>query len=180
MLNNAVAVFAAPVPPVTNSYESIATATLSSAGTVSFTSIPSTFKHLQIRFKANNTTAANYKISLRFNSDSGSNYNWHWLAGDGSAASAGANDENTAMRLVKANYSTTNWTVGVIDLLDYANENKFKTGKALGGWDSNGGGTVELSSGLWRSTAAITQINIAPYAGNYEAGSTFALYGIKG
>ena len=179
MLNNIAALMGSPSGAVAGDYESIATYTLGSAGTVSFTSIPSTFSHVQIRFRANNTTAANYKVSLRFNSDSSSNYNWHWLAGDGSGATAGANDEYTAMRLVKANYSTTNWTVGIIDLLDYANENKYKTGRALGGWDANGSGTVELSSGLWRSTSAISQIDIAPYAGNYEAGSTFALYGIK-
>lgn len=165
---------------VAGDFESIATVTLSSTGTASFTSIPQTYKHLQIRYKANNDNAANYKIALRFNSDSGSNYNWHWLAGDGSAASAGANDENTAMRLNKLNYESTYWSIGIIDLLDYANTNKYKTGRGLGGWDSNGSGTLELTSGLWRNTAAITQIDIAPYAGVYKAGSTFALYGLKG
>ena len=180
MLNVISGILDAGVPPVTNSYESIATVTLSSAGTVAFTSIPSTYSHLQVRYMANNETAANYKVGFRFNSDTGSNYNWHYLYGDGSGAGAGANDEYTAARMGKANYSTTNWSVGIVDIFDYANTNKYKTLRSLSGWDANGSGTVELSSGLWKNGAAVTRIDIAPYSGNYVAGSTFALYGIKG
>ena len=163
-------------------YQAIMTATVDSGGTpsISFTSIPQTYKHLQIRYLANNTASANYKMSLRFNSDSGSNYNWHWLAGDGSAASAGANDEYTAMRLSKLNYGSTYWSSGIIDLLDYTNANKNTTGKSLGGWDSNGSGTIELASGLWKNTSTITSIDIVPYSGGILAGSQIALYGLKG
>jgi hypothetical protein len=180
LLNQIAAIHGTGVAAATNSYESIATATLSSDGTVSFTSIPSTFSHLQIRYRANNVSASNYRIAIRFNSDTGSNYNWHYLQGNGSSAQAGANDEYTAARMVEAYNGSTNWSVGVIDILDYTNTNKYTTLRSLGGWDANGSGTVGLSSGLWKNTAAVTRIDIVPYLGDYKSGSTFALYGIKG
>lgn len=160
-------------------YDALATVTLSSDATVTFSGIPQGYKHLQLRYMANNSASANYKISLRFNGDSGSNYNWHYLYGDGSGAGSGANDEYTAMRLGKANYQSTYWSHGIIDLLDYSNSTKYTTGRSFSGWDSNGSGTVELSSGLWKNTAAVTSIDIVPYSGNLLSGSKFALYGVK-
>ena len=54
MIGNAIAgLYAGGVPPVTTAYESIATTTLSSTqATITFSSIPSTYEHLQIRWIA--------------------------------------------------------------------------------------------------------------------------------
>ena len=72
-------------------------------------------------------------------------------------------------------------TAPIVDVLDYANTNKFKTIRNLEGFDVNGsGGLVALTSGLYRSTSAITSIKLTPNAGNYAQYSHFALYGIKG
>lgn len=161
-------------------YESIATVTLTSDGTASFPSIPSTYKHLRLMFIANNANTSFYKIALRFNSDTGSNYYWHYVYGDGSGTSGGVADETTAMRLTKLNYDNLFWSIGTIDIPDYADTNKFKTAIAFGGFDPNTTGNVEFASGLWRSKSAISQIDIAPYAGNYKSGSVFELYGLKG
>jgi hypothetical protein len=74
---------------VTTSYESIATVTVGSGGAanVEFTSIPATYTHLQVRgigrsLEANTGVDVQY---LRFNSDTGSNYAWHQLVGNGSS-----------------------------------------------------------------------------------------------
>jgi hypothetical protein len=67
----------------------------------------------------------------------------------------------------------------VIDILDYANTNKYKTARGLGGYDTNGGGEILFSSGNWRSTAAITSITLNTDATNWTTATTFALYGIK-
>ena len=69
---------------------------------------------------------------------------------------------------------------GVIDILDYANTNKYKTSRGLSGYDANGSGLLYLASGLWMNTAAITSIEITDALGNFATNSTFALYGIKG
>jgi len=147
-----------------NSYESIATTTVGSGGqaTVSFTSIPATYKHLQIRCISRGTIAATFtNVNLRFNSDSSSIYRTHWLDGNGTSAlgeDSGASPEIYFGVGVGANANANVFGASVCDILDYAG----------------------LISGLWRSTAAVTQIDITPNSGNFVQYSSFALYGIKG
>lgn len=167
-----------------NSYESIQTVTLASAtSTITFSSIPSTYTHLQIRGGLNGTAAGTYNnVNLRFNSDSGANYSTHTVYGDGSV---GANNETSGTRIYGAIFDTQASAadylgVAVIDILDYANTNKYKTTRALSGLDLNtGGGNIALGSGNWRDTVAITSITFSTVSGNFNVGSTLALYGIK-
>jgi hypothetical protein len=175
-------------PRVTNSYESIATVTVGSGGqsSIDFNSIPSTFKHLQIRAIGRLTVASagGSNMGVRFNSDTGSNYTYHILSGDGATASAGGGGNTNQIffaDLIIRDASTANVYSGfVIDTLDYADTNKFKTVRGLAGWDANGSGKIALSSGVWRSTSAITSITLVPESNNFKEYSSFALYGIKG
>jgi hypothetical protein len=172
----------------TTAYESIATTTVGGGGaaTVSFTSIPATYTHLQIRGISRSTaTGTGTEASLiTFNSDSGTNYSYHTLRGDGSSATATGSASTTFMVFwgsVRAGDTASVFGGSVVDILDYANTNKYKTLRALGGIDTNT--TVDyivLSSGNWRSTSAVTGITIACGAGNFAQYSQFALYGIKG
>jgi hypothetical protein len=75
---------------------------------------------------------------------------------------------------------TNMFGAGVIDILDYADTNKYKTCRLLGGQDLNGGGRVYSMSSNWQKTAAITQIDLSFETGNCMQYSSFALYGIKG
>jgi hypothetical protein len=167
-------------PRVTNSYESIATVTVGAGGqsSISFSSIPSTYKHLQIRFIANN--ASNSDVKAQFNGDAASNYARHYLYGDGATAAAGANAGDSAMSFGYVPNATANiFGAGVIDILDYANTNKYKTTRSLAGNDKNGSGLMVLYSSLWQSTSAITSVSMFPGAGNFNQYSSFALYGCK-
>jgi hypothetical protein len=163
-----------------NSYESIATVTVGSAvSSITFSSIPSTYTHLQIRFIAKVATGSgNY--FLQFNSDTASNYNSHLLYGSGSSAFALADSSWAGINLVSG--SSTQFSGGVVDILDYTNTNKNKTVRTLGGFDANGSGFVNFYSGLWRNTAAVTSITIRELinGSNLTQYSSFALYGIKG
>jgi hypothetical protein len=163
-----------------NSYESIATVSVGSGGqnVVSFTSIPSTYKHLQIRYICNTNIATN--PAMTFNSDSGSNYSWHYISGNG--ASAGASGAaNQSYLLCGVPPTSTYFQAAVIDILDYADTNKNKTTRWFMGNDQNGSGEVALFSGLWRSTSAINTISITPQSTRlFNQYSQFALYGIKG
>jgi hypothetical protein len=169
-------------------YESIQTVNVGAGGSssASFTSIPSTYKHLQIRGIARNTsagTASDY-ILLKFNSDTGANYAFHWLYGDGSAAggTGSVNRSNLPVGTCWQSSALANSFSAVIcDLLDYKDTNKFKTTRSLAGGDTNGGSYQEMNimSGLWRNTNAITQIDISSSTGNLAQYSTFALYGVK-
>lgn len=80
-------------------YASIATNTVGGAGaaSITFSSIPATYTHLQIRLTALTTVADN--ILVRYNSDTGANYAFHWLYGNGSSASAYASASATNMGL---------------------------------------------------------------------------------
>ncbi len=178
-------------------YESIATVTVGSGGTasVTFSSIPSTYKHLQIRFFGKADTSSNYAQNawLRFNGDTGTNYARHNLigySGGVSSASAGSDTSQTFM-LLAGGFSSGNWNsstggAGVIDILDYADTNKNKTVRALNGSESNDSSTlislVALSSGLWMSTAAVSSITILVANNTWliTENSKFALYGMKG
>jgi hypothetical protein len=165
-------------------FESIATITVGSGGVASatFSSLPATYTHLQIRYIARNEAAVD-DLQLNFNNDStGSNYAKHNLRGNGSAASA-VGQVSIVPELPTVPYLgiTANvYNATVIDILDYADTNKNTTLRALGGYDANGSGQIWLTSGLWKNTAAVSTIKIYPSSGDINEYSTFALYGIKG
>jgi hypothetical protein len=171
----------------TDGFFQIATTTLNvAASSITFSSIPQDYTHLQIRHIARNSGAnADLNIAARFNGDSGSNYSEHYLYGTGSAAASGGNASTNAIlfgRMTGANSTSGIFGVSVNDILDYSNTNKFKTHRCFCGHDQNGSGFLFMFSGNWRSTAAITSVTIYPgdFATTFTAGSSFALYGIKG
>jgi hypothetical protein len=169
------------------SYESIATAS-PSAGTsyIDFTSIPSTYTHLQIRAicRSNDGSAGNNNgIYARFNSDSGSNYSFHFLTGTNAGATGAAGLASQTEMFINAvnprGGDTANvYSANVIDILDYANTNKYKTVRALTGDALNASGVIRLFSGLWMSATAISSIRIT-MEGNFAANSQLALYGVN-
>ena len=170
-------------------FDSIQTVTVGGGGqaTISFTSIPATYTHLQIRFTARSAvSAANAACLVKFNSDATSNYTNHQIYGNG--ATAGSNNFGGSPRanmylgqISGATATAGIFGVGIIDILDYANTSKYKTARALNGQDSNGSGDIDFRSGAWMSTSAITRIDITEdSAANFAQYSSFALYGIKG
>lgn len=166
---------------IPSDFESIATVSgTGSSGTISFTSIPGTYAHLQVRIYAKNSSATS--LYSRLNSDTGSNYAWHRLASNGTTASAGGSSTQTRMAVFGFinDISTSQPYSAIIDILDYVNTNKYTTIRTLTGQDNNGSGEVALSSGLWQNTAAVTAIEIYAGGGNFGTESKFALYGIKG
>jgi hypothetical protein len=191
MLNNIAALLGGALPEV-GDYESIATTTVGAGGaaTVTFSSIAGTYSHLQLRHSCitNRGTYAIEDLKINFNGDTAANYSYHLLRGNGSAAAAGAAANASFIYLdVASGTSVSNFFgVGVTDILDYSNTNKYKTTRSLTGIDTNGSvagefGRVELQSGSWRNTiSAVTSIVIAPLNGTqFNQYSSFALYGIK-
>jgi hypothetical protein len=178
-------------PFIPTDFESIATLTASGGETsLTFSSIPSTYKHLQLRILAkdttNNTDDAGY--SLRFNGISTTVYDFHRLKSDGSTASANGTVNQSSMSftygaVASGAAAASMFGVGIIDIHDYTDTSKNKTVRALVGSNINSTGTstgIALNSGLWRSTAAISSITFLPNLTAFAAGSTFSLYGIKG
>jgi hypothetical protein len=165
---------------VTGSYESIATITPSGVSTFSFNSIPSTYKHLQIRYITENSNAAYYVLAT-FNSDTSANYPYHLMAGSGSSLTSDGGTAITNLNLPRNAVTNPFYGAGIMDILDYQNTNKYKTVRSFGGYTQNGTGQyVDFNSGVWGNTNAITSIQFSVLAGTYTGGSHFALYGIKG
>ena len=162
-------------------YESISTVTVGSGGAanIDFTSIPSTYTHLQIRGIGKFSGGDGLGVRVGNGSiDSGSNYAVHVLQGNGTSASADGAGSQSRMIL---GYDLQEFGPFILDILDYTNTNKYKTFRALSGDDRNGSGYVQFRSGLWQSTSAINQIRLygALSSVSFSQYSHFALYGIK-
>jgi len=159
--------------------------TLSSVqSSIEFNNIPQTYKHLQIRFVgrvSNADTADN--VFIRFNGDSGSNYSWHYLEGDGTTtASSGGVNQNRILcgRVAAANATANIFGAGIIDILDYNNTNKSTTTRSFTGIDRNCSGNNRIDSGNWRNNNAITSIQLINGSStNFVANSSFVLYGVE-
>jgi hypothetical protein len=171
-------------PIADNSYESIASVlTSSSTSEINFSSIPSTYAHLQIRMYTIADTAQN--VHMQFNGDTTSAYYWHEIFGDTSTALSGWS--SGAVNHIKTGYThdTASNRSGqsIVTILDYASTSKKKTANALTGSNSNSSpssGYVLNRSGHWTSTAAISSLRLVMSSGNLRAGSRISLYGIKG
>jgi len=178
--------FSAGVAPVTNSYESISTVTVGAGGTgtITFSSIPSTYKHLQVRGIARTNAGGQDYLIFRQNGISGTSYAYHQITGNGStvnAAGGASNPETYPGHYPGSTSSASIFGTIIIDMLDYANTNKYKTIRSLGGYDDNSAGRLGLYSGLFMDTTAISSFTLSPGAGSlFTQYSQFALYGIKG
>jgi hypothetical protein len=176
---------------VTTAYDSIATVTVGGGGAAyaEFTSIPATYTHLQIRGIPKAVGTANIAVNglFQINSDTGSNYSRHLLDGNGSSATSTASASQSSIvfcPIPDSNISGSGSMFGgfVMDILDYANTNKYKTVRSLSGYDLNHAtyGALRFYSGLWMNTNAITSIKLYADGVNLAQYSSFALYGIKG
>ena len=163
-----------------SSFESIATITPSGTNTVTFSSIPGTYKSLQIRGIC--TDAGQNTLLMRFNGITTASYASHEIAGDGATAVASGGSSQLNMQIAGRNNglsANASYLAGVIiDIHDYASTTKNKTVRCFNGYDANGTGNIGLDSGLFASTSAVTSVTL--YIGsNFSSGTTFALYGIN-
>ena len=178
-------------PASATSYQSIATTTVGAGGqsSVTFSSIPQTYTHLQIRCMLNATSLQGGSATFTINGDSGANYTNHTLNGYynngsanvGSFAFTTSSGRNYCQSLVINGFQKP---IAIIwDILDYTNTNKYKTIRCFYGTDNNGGNSCEvgLSSSSWLNTNAVNSLSFIVQNGyNIQQYSSLALYGIKG
>lgn len=156
------------------------------ATTVTFSAIPSTYKHLQIRIDARTDRGAGGdQIYMTVNGDSAANYAAHTLTGNGSTVTSNSYTSSTPINTyvawtTAASNPASVFAPSIIDILDYANTSKYKTVRSLTG-NQDTTPRIILISNLWQNTAAITSVSLAPVTGpNFIAGSRFSLYGSLG
>jgi hypothetical protein len=164
-------------------YESIQTVTTTAGqGSISLTSIPSTYKHLQVRM-SNIRYQGDQLIKITYNSNGSSIYGQHEMTGSGSgsvgSSGGGSNTRWDTMYVVNNAQSANIGMAAILDIFDYS-AGKNTSSRLMYGVDFNGSGKVGIQDCAFLSTTAISTITFAPFSTNFIVGCKFALYGIKG
>ena len=162
-------------------FQLITTQVLSSAvASVTFSGIDQTYRHLQLRITARDTSAgtSNGPLYMTFNGDSAGNYSVHRLSGNGSAVASSSSTSSSSMWVgdsIASGSTAGVYGAAIVDILDYSQTTKYKTIRNLSG--VTGTNIVDLTSGSWRNTAAVTSLTISAALATTAVGSRFSLYG---
>jgi len=161
----------------TGAFDALGSVTLSgTATTLNFSAIPTTYTHLQVRgiIKLAESGSSDNWATFTMNGASTAS---HQLQGNGSSTSASA--ANSWFADIPQS-GVTPFAGVVFDILDYANTNKNKTWRSLNGFDNNGSGYIQLTSGFSVDSTAINTISFGSRSGSgLAAGTSLALYGIR-
>jgi hypothetical protein len=165
------------VTPTTTAFDSIATFSPTTGTSVTFTSIPQTYKSLQVRaFVKNSSGVAN--VIARPNSNATSIYKWRNLRGNGTTLTT-SNSGSSADNVRLGSFDDTYGGVFILDIHDYASTTLNKTLRASSGYNASGTTELGTSGGSMYSTSAITSLQILNESANFAAGTVIALYGIN-
>jgi hypothetical protein len=155
------------------------------ANVISFQNIPQTYNHLRLHvYTRSSNTSGGPNMPMQFNADTGSNYNGHYVAAQGSSVFAsnfpGAGTAGNLGWCAGTNTTAGIFGVSIVDIIDYTDTSKYKTVKSLNGVDDPAGGTGNNLQGLWSSvwlsTAAINRIDFS--SGVFAQYTRADLYGV--
>ena len=151
------------------------------AATIDFTSIPSTYTDLLIKFSLRDDFAGGVydNLVIRFNNIT-TNYSEKNLYGNGSTA-ASASTGTTVLRYINGNTSTSNtFGNGEMYIPNYAGSTN-KSSSIDTVTENNGTEAwASLNALLWSNTSAITSVKLTPSSGTlFLEYSTAYLYGIS-
>jgi hypothetical protein len=151
---------------MTQTYRPLATVTLgSSASSVTFSSIPATYRDLILIAAANGSSN---ELNIRFNGDSGANYSRVVAYGPGPTSFA-----QTGNTSIQTGIGTSNFQASITQIMDYSATDKHKTVLNRGSTS-----VVAMGASRWANTAAITTLLCSAGSGTFASGSTFSLYGV--
>jgi hypothetical protein len=162
----------------TPTYTPLAIVTLgSSATSVTFSSIPATYRDLVLVCNWQNSGSGSAS-RLQLNGDTGSNYFGVWMTGNGTSAISSSETSQTSARIAGAAVGPANTysNIAILQFLDYSATDKHKT--VISRYGSTATETQATAS-RYASTSAITSIRFFDILGQtFQTGSTFNLYGI--
>lgn len=183
-------ILAAQAPPApAGAYELISTTILaSSASSVTFSSIPQDFKHLQIRAVTKSNSSDLARIYGQLNGVTSGVYTAHNLRGNGSTVTSNSTTTSATQMIDVGGFTAQTFFEGenefgalVMDILDYSNTSKNTTLRCLSGFrTSSFTPYIFLSSGLYMQTTAVSSVNLFLNANSFVAGSRFSIYGLRG
>lgn len=145
-----------------------------------FGSIPQIYDDLVLVLNGSPSDNSYPVIAMRFNSDSGTNYSYVGMSGNGSSAASGSNASLGYLSIGQAwgtGPSTSSRFVTTAQIMGYNNTDKHKTVLSRNNVPGTG---VEAQASRWANTAAITSITVITTSGGFATGTTMALFGIAG
>lgn len=158
----------------------------SAASSVTFSSIPATFRSLELRMTARSNVAAAFASTfLRFNGDTGANYDHQQLFGQGGTAGASEVFLGTSISIGEVAAATApsgQSGIMIVQIPFYRNTAFWKSLSSqhmlsLGNASTNM--YSKLWAGRWRSTSAVTSVTIGCASGSFITDSSFSLYGLR-
>jgi hypothetical protein len=161
-------------------YEQIATTFGTGSSTsITFSSIPQTYKHLQIRAAHRVTTNTQSSSTfMRINGVTSGSYNDHHLTGTGGGVGSSNRLSATEMLIGLTPGIADTHAGSIIDILEYASTTKNKVVRTITG-QLTGTRLTALYSGATNSTNAVSSITIFAND-NFATTARFSLYGLRG
>lgn len=154
-----------------------------SSTTITFNNIPQFYTDLMLVMSMRSTAAVTATdIFSQFNSDNANNYSGTRLYGQGSSVGSDRQSTTNVMRFgdcVGTSATANTFSSIAVYIPNYTSAN-YKQVIVDASSESNAatGYYSFLNAMLWRSTAAISSLWVAPLSGNMAANSTVTLYGI--
>jgi len=158
----------------TPTYTPLATVTVASAvSSVSFSSIPASYRDLIIVHNNFGTTNNDSNGNFRFNGDSGSNYSRVYAFSEaGGSPVSGSGTGGTSLQVF--GLRTTIGT-SITQIMDYSATDKHKTTLTRTNTPDH---LVSMWAGRWANTSAINTIQLNAFSGNFAVGSVISMYGV--
>jgi hypothetical protein len=154
------------------------------AASVTFSAIPSTYTDLVVRMSIRSSTSATSAgLLITCNSDSSALYSSTDLKGDGTSSSSSRMSNQNSMYLsfdANAATSTSNTFSNLELYLPSYTSTASKPMSSITAMENNATTAfLQAFATLYRNTTAISSITISFDAGNFVSGSSFYLYGIS-
>lgn len=167
--------------PSSGGFTLIATGTgTGSSTTITFSSIPSTYKHLMVIFQEVRTATGGSTVFTRFNADDTGSYDYRFSGTDTTNDWAG--DRIYTFYTVATSAATSAYSNGVMWIFDYSGSQTNKTGTGLWSYGTSGGSPNGFRTGSfrWRNTSSISSISFtSDNATNFGTATVIRLYGVS-
>lgn len=178
-----------PKPEVSQGLSLIAPQVLAGpAAIITFTDIPQGYRHLKVIAHLRTSRAAELDaVNVRFNADSGSNYDRQLITATGTTVTNSVVRASSILQVgaVEADSSRAdNFSPVMMDITEYSNTSMEKWLQArsvvFGDTSADADMFIQFFTGRWRSTAAITEVSLIPNVGpNFVSGCVVQLYGVR-
>lgn len=151
-----------------------------SVATISFSGIPQTYTHLQLRLNLRNTALPSNYASISINSGTYRQHNWF-----GTGTAPFTVGSSTGTDIVSSNRSdSTNLTFSatIFDIEDYSSTSRYKIIRGINASrldNTSSGGVLYLTSMLSVNTSGVTSITLTPSSGSFAQYSRATLYAWK-